>query len=71
MIYVPGKTTPSDYGSRHPLAKGKFSRKEKEELGVEEEEKDAEIIVSRLEMVVDAVTLPLLARYRESRGRSL
>ena len=38
---------------------------EREELGVKEEEEDAEVIVNRVEEVSDAVTLPLLQHYTE------
>ena len=33
--YEPGKTTPCDYGSRHPPPSRKYSKQEKEEYGVE------------------------------------
>ena len=44
--YEPGKTTPCDYGSRHPPPSRDYSKQEKEEFGVEEEEEDREIIVA-------------------------
>ena len=47
--YEPGKTTPCDYGSRHPQPSRDYSKQEKEEYGVEEEEDDREIIVNRVE----------------------
>ena len=46
VVYEPGLTTPSDYGSRHPAPRRHYTEQEKVELGVEEEEEDAEIIVS-------------------------
>ena len=63
VVYEPGTTTPSDYGSRHPPAVRKYTELERETLGVETEEEDAEIIIARLDMVEDAVTLPIMARY--------
>ena len=63
VVYEPGLTTPSDYGSRHPAPRRHYTEQEKEELGVKEEEEDAEIIVSRVEQIQDAVTLPILADY--------
>ena len=65
MIYEAGTTTPSEYGSRHPHSRRHYSEVEREELGVETEEEDSEIIIARMEMVADAVTLPILARYTE------
>ena len=65
VVYEPGVTTPSDYGSRHPPARRHYSMEEKEELGVEEEEEDAEVIVNRVDEVSDAVTLPVLQHYTQ------
>ena len=48
MVYEPGHTTPCDYGSRHPAPPRKYTKAEKEDQGVEEEEEDAEIYVARL-----------------------
>ena len=65
MIYEAGITTPSDYGSRHPPARKQYNQVEREEFGVETEEEDSEILIARLEMVADAVTLPIMVRYTE------
>ena len=48
MTHQPGKTNPADYGSRHPPPPRTYTDQEKEELGVEDEEDDAEIQVGRL-----------------------
>jgi hypothetical protein len=63
MIYEAGVTTPSDYGSRHPPPAMQYTAVEREALGVETEEEDAEIVIARLDMLTDAVTLPILARF--------
>ena len=60
-----GVTTPSDYGSRHPPSSKEYNKVEKELLGVETEEEDAEILIARLDMVEDAVKLPILAKYTD------
>ena len=62
--YEPGKTTPCDYGSRHPPPTREYSKQEKEEYGVEEKD-DMEIIVNRVDhgYMPDAVTLPVLRHY--------
>ena len=63
LKYEPGYTSPCDYASRHPPTKTHFSKEEKEELGVEDEEEDKEIWVNRVEAAeveaaeVEAVTL--------------
>ena len=57
VVYEPGSTTPSDYASRHPAKAKKYSKEEKEELGVEEEDEEAEIIVNRIQgEMADAIT---------------
>ena len=63
VVYEPGVTTPSDYGSRHPPPRRSYSSDERASLGVEEEEEDSEVIVSRVEEVSEAVTLPVLQHY--------
>ena len=65
MIYEAGITTPSDYGSRHPPARKQYNQVEREKFGVETEEEDSEILIARMEMVTDAVTLPIMVRYTE------
>ena len=44
--YEPGKSNPSDYGSRHPPPEKGYSKQQRDELGVEDEEEDREIIVN-------------------------
>ena len=63
VIYEPGSITPSDYGSRHSPPAKQYSLQERSELGIETEEEDAEILIARLDMVQDAVTLPMLEKY--------
>ena len=46
--YEPGITSPADYGSRHPPPARQYTRLEREELGIEEEEEDEECSISRL-----------------------
>ena len=58
--YEPGKTNPSDYGSRHPPQEENLSREEKAEKGVEDEEEDTEVLVNRLQEVNEAVTLDVI-----------
>ena len=71
VIYEAGTTTPSDYGSRHPPPARQYTELERETFGVETEEEDAEIIIARLDMVADAVTLPILARYTSREYKQL
>ena len=47
-IHHPGKTIPCDYASRHPPPVRSYTSQEKEDLGVEEEEEDAEIQIGRV-----------------------
>ena len=49
VTYEPGKTTPCDYDSLHPPQSRSYSKPEKEEYGVENEEDDCEIIFNRVE----------------------
>ena len=59
MKYEPGKTTPCDYGSRHPDVLAKVTSEEKDNMGIEEEEEDCEIHVRRVveNSLPDAVTM--------------
>ena len=58
LVYEPGSTTPSDYASRHPVRSQSYSKADKEELGVEEEDEEAEFIVNRiLGEMAEAVTV--------------
>ena len=62
-----GRTNPADYASRHPSPDQQYSKVEKDELGVEELEKDMEIMVNRIvnESIPDAVTLPVVKHYTQ------
>ena len=59
LIFEPGSTSPCDYGSRHPPPSKTYSKEEKEEWGIEEEDEDGEIWVNRViqDVVPEAVTL--------------
>ena len=58
LVYEPGSTTPSDYASRHPVRSQSYSKADKEELVVEEEDEEAEFIVNRiLGEMAEAVTV--------------
>ena len=48
LKYEPGKSLPCDYSSRHPPPPRCYTSQEKEEMGVEEEEKDGKIQVGRV-----------------------
>ena len=63
--YEPGRTTPADYGSRHPQPMKSYTKQENKMYGVEGEDDDREIIVNRVEQgyMPDAVTLPVLQHY--------
>ena len=65
VTYEPGKTTPCDYDSLHPPQSRSYSKPEKEEYGVENEEDDCEIIFNRVEhgYMPDDVTLPVLRQF--------
>ena len=77
LIHQPGKTNPADYGSRHPPPPKTYTLQEKQDLGVEDEEEDAEIQVGRmlegLRLEVDRVgrvdTDPPLAAITEQEVR--
>ena len=71
VAYEAGVTTPSDYGSRHPPGSKEYSQAERELLGVEAEEEDAEILIARLDMVEDAVTMPIMAKYTDTEYKEL
>ena len=63
MVYEPGCTTPSDYGSRHPPAAKQYTKQEKEELGIEDKEEEMEFVVNEVEEISEAVTLPVRQHY--------
>ena len=53
LQYEPGYTSPCDNASIKPPPKTHFSKEEKEELGVDDEEEDKEIRVNRVEEVAE------------------
>ena len=57
--YVPGTQHPCDYGSRHPdPVPENLTKKEMEDMGIEKEEADQEIWVSRMvQTAIPAITL--------------
>ena len=67
LMYEPGSTTPCEYGSRHPSPLQQYSREEKDALGIEDMEDEAEFVVNRVvnEAIPDAVTLPVVRHYME------
>ena len=64
MKYESGKTTPCDYGSRHPEPHKSLSKEDRDQFGVEQEEEDCEIFVRRLvdEHMPEAVTVKELRK---------
>ena len=71
VLYEAGNTTPSDYGSRHPPTRRYYTAQERKEFGVETEEEDAEIFVARVDMMTEAVLMPILARYTDREYQKL
>ena len=65
VIYEPGNKTPSDYPSRHPPPRREYTKQEREELGIESEEEDAEVVIARIDNMIEAVTLETLAEYTD------
>ena len=59
VCFVPGHDNPCDYGSRHPdQLLDNLTREEREEIGVETEEEDAEIWVGKIiKETLPAITL--------------
>ena len=68
VVYESGKTTPSDYGSRHPPPREKLSREKKEELGIEGEEEDTEVLINNLEEMNEAVTIDIIQNETNNDG---
>ena len=60
VIYQPGATNPCDWASRCPPQQRSYTAEEREELGVEDEDENAEIMVYRMEELTDAVTITIL-----------
>ena len=48
VVYEAGSKNPCDYGSRHPNKNVKYSKKDQEELGIENEDDDSEFSVNRI-----------------------
>ena len=48
VVYEPGMTTPSDYGSRNPRKERLYTVTERDKFGVETDEVDAEVMVARM-----------------------
>ena len=71
VVYEVGITTPSDYGSRHPPNTEQHTAEEREELGVETEEEDAEVVIARIDSMTDAVTMSILVKYTEKEYKRL
>ena len=60
VLYEPGSKNPCDYMSRQKHSEERYSQQQKEELGVEEEEEDAEIIIHKVEELREAITINIL-----------
>ena len=65
VIYNPGATNPCGYASRCPPPKHQYTEEEREALGVENEEEDTEVLVCRMEELMDVVMLPILIRHTD------
>ena len=65
LIYEPGSTNPSDYASRHlPQTKRRYNAQERSELGVEDDDEEAEFIVNRIaHELPDAVSMFTLQHF--------
>ena len=63
VVYESGTTRPINYRSRHLPPARLYSARERSDLDIEEEVEDAEIIVNRVEEVIDAVTIPILRQH--------
>ena len=66
VIYQPGATNPCDWASRCPPQLKTYTAEEREELGVEDEEEIAEIMVCRMEELEDAITMPIPLRHTKA-----
>ena len=60
VVWEPGTTTPADYGSHNPPPMVQYTKLEKDELDIEDEEEDSEIIVNRVKELTDAIILDVL-----------
>ena len=64
VVYEPGSTNPSDYGSRHPPPDREYTIQERADAGVEDMDEEAEIIVNRISQEMpDAVSMLALRHY--------
>ena len=65
LVYEPGSTNPSDYASRHPTdTDQKYSSQERADLGIEDEDEEAEFIVNRIaHELPDAVSIFTLQHF--------
>ena len=62
LLYESGNKSPCDYGSRHPPPDHDYTKQEREEQGLEDEEEDQEHLVNRLveDNLPPAVTMVML-----------
>ena len=51
--------------SRHPPPWRQYKKQEHEELGIESGEEDAEVVITRINNMVEAFTLETLAEYTD------
>ena len=62
VVYEAGQSTPSDYGSRHPVPDRMHTEEERVELGIEDEDDNQEFSINRVieDNMPDAVTLMMV-----------
>ena len=70
VVPKPGTTTPTDFGSQHSPPACFHCAREHPELGIEEKEEDAEIIVNRVDDVIDSVHI-LIFRWHTHKDKTL
>ena len=60
VVYEPGLTNPSDWGSRNPPPVREYLEEERVNLGVESVEEDSEVLIGRVGELTEAVTMEVL-----------
>ena len=57
---------PSDYGSRNPPPRKDYTRLEREDLGIKEDEEDMEVMANCVEeIILEAMTVDVLRQYSQ------
>ena len=64
LVYIEGHKMPCDYASQHPPPDRDYSKQEREDMGVEDEEEDQEYSVNRMveDNLPPAVTMKILRK---------